>query len=248
MVTHGMLVYVPGTGSNGSSRWFAEGWGKGVSLSSGGATRGLYQYSINMKYKQAVFEGSGRKGGWYKPCGSVLHSLRSPRKPNAPSKPSETLWNPLKRTASRKTRKVVRSPFPPSSTSRLLSFLAFLPPVSWNAKRQGNRAYATCLSLSGSVLVNCVLISDEGLLDFIAGRNCWFSVLNVEDGLAALINGNWSGCCLIARSCVFHGGGNYTNDRNRTIVGRLSPRWWRLCQCLPGGFNFKHCVSISGLV
>lgn len=32
---------------------------EGVSLSSGGATRGLYQYSINMKYKQAVFEVKG---------------------------------------------------------------------------------------------------------------------------------------------------------------------------------------------
>lgn len=147
MVTHGMLVYVPGTGSNGSSRWFTEGWGKGVSLSSGGAIRGLYQYSINMKYKQAVFEGEWEKG-WL--IQTVRFSFAFPSVTKETERAVETLWNPLKRTASRKTRKVVRSPFPPSSfspllSSPLLSFLAFLSPVSWNAKRQGNRAYATCL-------------------------------------------------------------------------------------------------------
>lgn len=168
-----------------------------------------YTRAVSILYQYEIQTGSIR-GEWEKGwlIQTVRFSFAFPSVTKETERAVETLRNPLKRTASRKTRKVVRSPFPPSSTSPLLSFLAFLPPVSWNAKRQGNRAYDTCLSLSGSVLVNSVLISDEGLLDFIAGRNCWFSVLNVEDGLAALINGNWSGCCLTARSCVFHGGGN----------------------------------------
>lgn len=78
-------------GSNGSSRdGSIEGEAKGVEFVEWwGYQEGCINTLSIWNTNSRVFEASGRKGGWYKACGSVLRSLRSPRKPNAP--PVQTL-------------------------------------------------------------------------------------------------------------------------------------------------------------
>lgn len=116
-----------------------------------GSSGELYQYSINMKYKQPVFTGGGgervadinRAVRFCVPFGHQGNRAR-PR-------------NPLKRAALGKREKSWLYLLKPSLYSSTPAAPCCCRGV--NAKEIGS----TCLSLRASVAVNSVLISDEGV-------------------------------------------------------------------------------------
>lgn len=94
MVTHGMLVYVPGTGSNGSSRWFTEGWGeKGWVCRVEGLHEGcintLSIWNTNRQYSRGVGERVADTNRAVQFCIPFGHQGNRTRRRN-PLKPSET--------------------------------------------------------------------------------------------------------------------------------------------------------------